>query len=660
MLLNKVERIKELTVLLNQYRDLYYNHSQSEISDFEYDNLFDELTKLEEETGIIMANSPTQTVGYEVKSKLEKVTHTHPMLSLDKTKSVDKLIEFAEDKDCILSLKMDGLTVLLTYENGNLIQAETRGNGEVGEIITHNARVFKNIPLHINYLGHFEIEGEAIITNDDFKKINAELLEDKSYKNPRNLVSGSVRQLDSSVAAQRHIRFIAWKVPYIEDEINSDNSMLRRFIFSKELGFEIVPFLTYANNTSDKDNIQLMIDLLKNESEKLSYPIDGLVMTYNDIQYGQSLGMTGHHPRHSIAFKFYEDEEETTITGIDWTMGKTGVLTPTAVFETVELAGTDVSRASLHNVSILKELQIGIGDIVTVYKANEIIPQIRENLTRSNNIVIPDICPICGGKTEIVKDNGSEVLECTNPDCTGKLLGKLTHFCSKNAMNIEGMSDSTLEFLLKKGWITCFADIYTLDSYWDEWIKCNGFGEKSVLNLLENIANSKNTTLQRFLYAHSIPLIGKTASKDISKHCYDNIQAFIGLMNENYDFTCINGFGNEMQKSLSNWWKNNKDEFISLAEEMILDSYTKNLNTTQNILQNQNYVITGKLEYFPNRNALVEKIESLGGKVSSSVTSKTNALINNDVNSVSGKNKKAKQLNIPIISERDFLKMIGE
>ena len=466
--MSDIKKIKELISKLNEHKEAYYNNQSPTISDYEYDRLFDELKSLEESTGIILSTSPTQIVGCEVKSNLEKVKHSHPMLSLDKTKSVDELKKFAGDQDCIISLKCDGLTVLLTYDNGQLVQAETRGNGEEGEIITHNAKTFENIPLYINYKGHLEVEGEAIITYDDFENINAE--SKTEYKNPRNLVSGSVRQLDSNIAAKRHIKFIAWKVPTAIDGFNDHNSFIHRLIYIKNIGFEVVPLLTYSNGTDDEKYINEMIETLKIAADDMGYPIDGLVMTYNNITYGESLGCTGHHPKHSIAFKFYDEVVETTLRDIDWTMGKTGVITPTAIFDPVEIDGTMVERASVHNVSILEELELMVGDTIEVYKANAIIPQVKRNLSakernRAEEFTIhhvPSMCPICGGKTEIKQDNDSKILICTNSDCKGKLLGKLTHFVSKNAMNIDGLSESTLEKFIELGWLNDFKDIFTL------------------------------------------------------------------------------------------------------------------------------------------------------------------------------------------------------
>lgn len=656
--MDKIKKIKELITQLNTYRNAYYNNSESQISDYEYDNLFDKLKQLEDETGVIMSNSPTHTVGYEVKSKLEKVKHSHPMLSLDKTKSVDDLVQFAGDKDCLLSLKMDGLTVLLTYDNGELIRAESRGNGEDGELITHNAKVFINIPLNIDYKGKLEIEGEAVITYPDFEEINSKLSEEDKYKNPRNLASGSVRQLDSNIAAQRHIKFIAWKVPYIEDEIKSDDSFLFRLQFVKNLGFDIVPLFTYTNKSSDKENIDKIIESLKSKASTQGFPIDGLVMVYDSISYGKSLGMTGHHPRHSLAFKFYDEEVTTTLRDIEWSMGKTGSLCPVAIFDSVEIDGTEVSRASVHNWSMVQDLELGIGDTITVYKANMIIPQIADNLTRSGTVTFPDECPICGGLTKIVKDKDTKVLMCDNPNCKGKLLGKLTHAVSKNALNIDGMSEATIEFLIERGWLSSIKDIYRLNYYREPWKEYDGFGDKSVDRLLDNIETSRKTTMARLLYSLSIPLIGKSASKDIANYCHHDVQTFINFMNVHYDFTVIDGFGAEMQKSLSNWWKDNEEIFYDFVKEFIFEKVEENSGSVD--LSGKTFVITGSLTHYKNRDELVGVIESLGAKVSGSVSAKTSYLINNDKLSSSSKNQKAQKLNIPIISEEDFIKIIGE
>ena len=653
--MDKIKRIKELTEQLNQYRDSYYNDSKSLISDKQYDDLFDELQKLEIETGIVMSNSPIKTVGYEVKSKLKTVKHSHPMLSLDKTKSIDDLVKFSSVMTCMLSLKMDGLTVLLTYENGELVQAETRGNGDEGEVITHNAKVFDNIPLQIDYKEHLEVEGEAIITYDDFEKINSELPLNERYKNPRNLVSGSVRQLDSSIAAKRHIRFIAWKVPCGFEEETTVHHKLNNLCF---YNFDIVPYILL----NEYRNIEEDIDTLKSIAKEKSYPIDGLVCSYCDIEYGRSLGITSHHPKHSLAYKFYDEEILTTLKDIEWSIGKTGVLTPVAIFDEVEIEGTQVNRASLHNISIMKSLELKYNDTITVYKSNQIIPQVRDNLDRNaidqNYIVPPSNCPICGGKTKIVKDNDSEVLICTNPDCTGKLLGQLSHFVSKNAINIDGLSEQTLQKFVDLGWVKSFIDIYRLNGHKTEMYKLEGFGKKSVDKLLENIEKSRNTDLARYIYALSIPLIGRSASKDIAKACGAEIQNFIMIMSlEEEPFIGLNGFGKEMCKSLKHWWVHNKYMLYELMEEFTFIKEETNENKID--LSGKVFVITGTLNHYKNRDELVNKIESLGGKVSGSVSTKTSYLVNNNAQSSSSKNKKAKSLNIPIISEEDFIKMIS-
>ncbi|MGF0147582.1 NAD-dependent DNA ligase LigA [Lachnospiraceae bacterium SGI.054] len=645
-MLNRVDRIKELILTLNKASDAYYNSGDPIMTDYEWDNLYDELVKLEEETGVVYPNSPTQQVGYEVKTKLEKVTHSHPMLSLGKTKSVNDLVKFSSGGGCIISLKMDGLTVLNTYEDGNLVQSETRGNGEVGELITHNARVFDNLPVSIDIDKKFEIEGEAIITKDDFDKINSKLKDDEKYKNPRNLASGSVRQLDSKIAKDRHVKFVAWKIPYGFTRFTDG------FKFAEELGFDVVPYSKY---NSKKDDINVIVEYLKDLADEKGYPIDGLVITYDNVEYGKSLGMTGHHPRHSLAFKFYDEEEVTILKDIEWGIGKTGQLTPVAIFDDVEIDGTTVNRASLHNVSILKELQLGIGDEVTVYKANQIIPQLRENLTKSNTITIPTTCPICGESTKIVKDNYSEVLMCTNDNCAGKLLGKLCHAVSKNALNIEGLSEATIQKFIDLGWLKSIRDIYYLYLHKIDMYKLEGFGRKSVNKLLSSIEDSRNTDLVRYIYAQSIPLIGHTASKAISKMCDGDLNTFIEHMSKGAKaFGKIDGIGSEMIKSIKKWWDINYLEFVDAATVFTFKK-KEPVNISGTDLTGKVFVITGSLTQFRNRDEMKERIESLGGKVSGSVSAKTTALINNDIESTSSKNKKAKQLNVPILTENMFM-----
>lgn len=653
--MDKVKRIKELVEQLNEYRDAYYNEARSDVSDAEYDRLFDELSELENETGVVYTNSPTQSVGYEVKSELEKVKHSHPMLSLDKTKSVDDLVKFTRDKDCILSLKMDGLTCLLTYENGELVQAETRGDGEIGELITHNARVFDNIPLSIDYKGHFEIEGEAIITYEDFDKINKSLPDDKKYKNPRNLASGSVRQLDSKIAAQRHIKFIAWKVP---TEIAS-NSFINRLQYAVELGFDTVPFLPIRGNYN-AEFINIVIKQLQRRANERSFPIDGLVATYNDITYGELLGMTGHHPKHSIAFKFYDEEVETVLKNIEWSMGKIGSLTPVAIFDPVEIDGTMVERASLHNVSILTKLDLQIGDTIIVYKANQIIPQVKENLSAKDResayIRIPSQCPVCESPTQIVKENDSEVLMCTNPHCKGKLLGRVSHFVSKKGMDISGLSEETIKKFIELGWIAEITDIYNLDQYYDRLSTMSGFGKKSVDKLRKSIETSKTVRLDKFIASLSIPGIGTSQSKELVKAfgAWDKFRdASIGY----YNFTQLDGFGDVLNNNIHSWFEDMSNIADYLASLMTLES--EDNSKTNNSLNGKSFVVTGKVYKFKNRDEVKEAIEKFGGKVTGSVTKSTFALINNDIESNSSKNKKAKELGVQIINEEQLIEMLG-
>ena len=646
--MNRVDRIKELISTLNKASDAYYNSGNPIMTDYEWDNLYDELAKLERETGVVYLNSPTQLVGYEVKTKLEKVTHSHPMLSLGKTKSVNDLVKFSNGRDCIISLKMDGLTVLNTYEDGKLTQSETRGNGEVGELITHNAKVFDNLPVSIDMDKKFEIEGEAIITKEDFYNINLKLKDGEKYKNPRNLASGSVRQLDSKITKDRHVKFIAWKIPHGFTRFTDG------FKFAEELGFDVVPYSKYNSKT---DDISVIVEYLKNLADVKGYPIDGLVITYDDVEYGKSLGMTGHHPKHSLAFKFYQEEEVTKLKDIEWGMGKTGQLTPVAIFDDVEIDGTTVNRASLHNVSILKELQLGIGDEITVYKANQIIPQLRENLTRSNTVTIPSTCPICGEPTKIVKDNDSEVLMCTNDNCAGKLLGKLCHAVSKNSLNIDGLSEATIQKFIDLDWLKSIRDIYYLHLHKMDMYKLEGFGRKSVDKLLSSIEDSRNTDLVRYIYAQSIPLIGHTASKAISKMCDGDLNTFIEHMSKGAKaFGKIDGIGSEMVKSLRKWWNINYLDFVDTATVFTFKK-KETVNVSGIDLTGKVFVITGSLTQFKNRDEMKERIESLGGKVSGSVSAKTTALINNDIESTSSKNKKAKQLNVPILTENMFMEM---
>lgn len=654
--MNDADKMRELVRVLNTHRDAYYNKQSPTISDYEYDQLFDELKKLEGKTGIIISNSPTQTVGYEVKSELKKVTHNHPMLSLDKTKSIDDLKKFLGDKNGILMLKLDGLTVSLRYINGNLVSAETRGNGEIGEDILHNAKVFSNIPLHINYDGELIVDGEAIITYDTFEHINVNLPEGEKYKNPRNLVSGSVRQLDSKIAAERNIKFIAWKMVKGDDS----NSFNKRLNILHDLGFEVTP--RYIVN---KEVIGDLIDCMKGTAEDYKLPIDGMVLGYDDVAFGESLGATGHHLRSQMAFKFYDEEVETTLKGIDWTMGKTGVLTPTAIFEPVEIDGTTVERASLHNISILNEILGGtphVGQKITVYKANQIIPQVLsadKKPNYDNVLFIPLRCPICGGNTEVKQENNSQVLICVNDNCKGKLLGKLVHFVSKNAMNIDGLSEATLEKFINKGWLNSFKDVMNIKDYYYLIDVLEGFGAKSARKLIDAIEASKNTTLDRFIYSLCIPLIGRSASKTISQYFDDSFERFYneGCLNY-FEFENLDGFGVEMSDSIRKYLNANIQMIKELADILTFETHKKEI-VPQNInLVGKTFVITGSLNTFANRDEAKEQIEALGGKVSGSVSAKTSYLVNNDINSTSGKNKKAKELGVPIITEEDLISMM--
>lgn len=652
----KLKRIKELIKILNNASEKYYN-STPIMSDYEWDKLYDELKLLEQETGIIYPNSPTQNVGYKILDKIEKVTHNHPMLSLDKCHSEEELINFAKDKQCILSVKCDGLTTSLHYIHGELVEAESRGNGIEGGNVLENIKTIKNIPHTIPYKEELIIDGETIIDWETFHKINDNLQESQDkFKHPRNLASASLNVLDSEIAASRNMKFIAWRV--IKGFNN--NSV---FLSLKEIeknGFEIVPMWTYSNNSSDKENISKMLYDLQNKAEELAIPYDGAVMTYDDIQFGESLGRTEKFFKHSIAYKYEDTLYNTTLKNIEWNTSKTGLINPVAVFEPVDLDGAVTTRATLHNVSYIEDLQLGIGDTIQVYRANMVIPKVHENITRSNTWILPNKCPCCGGNVEIHNDNGSKTLHCTNSDCKAKLLSRLSHFCSKNAINIEGMSEATLQFLIDRGWVKSFQDIYKLDYCRVSWKEYDGFGDKSVDKLLENIEKSRNTTLDRFIYGLCIPLIGRTASKTIAKYFNNDYENLIKKWSCGFGFfwTELDDFGSAMYTSMARFWLDNSEMIQNLSKEFTFEN--QNTKIKNNVdLSNKTFVITGSLNHYKNRDELVLVIEELGGKVSGSVSSKTTYLINNDVASISGKNKKANELGIPIISEEDFLKMIS-
>ena len=661
--MNKIDRIKELVEQLNYHRDLYYNKSCPEISDFEFDSLFDELSTLEKETGFILATSPTHTVGYEVRSKLNKVTHNHPMLSLDKTKSVDDVCAFLAFRDGVIMAKMDGLTCSLRYLNGELVSAETRGNGEVGEDILHCAKTIKNLPLKIDLQGEVIVDGEVIITYDDFDKINETLPEDQKYKNPRNLASGSIRQLDSSVAAQRNMKFIAWK--FVKGY--NYNSFYNRLTYLSDLGFEVTPHSRFiAKISTDRVFIGEMIELIKERCAEYKYPIDGCVFGYDDVAYGESLGATGHHLRSQLAFKFYDEVYETKLLDIDWTMGKTGTLTPTAVFEPVEIDGTSVERASLHNVSILTKLDLHIGDIIEVYKANMIIPQVSRNVSADEReaagkepdyIAIPSTCPVCDGVAKLVRENDTTVLMCTNENCSGKLLGKLTHFVSKKGMNIDGLSERTLELLISTNLIKDFVDIYKLSNHRGKLVTLDGMGKKSVENLLNNVEKSRNVKLENFICALGIPGIGLSASKTIAKYCDGDVYKWLNAFFNNFDWTKLDDFGSIMAQNIEEYMHSHITDIGILAAEMKFITYEKQA-TVNNTFTGNTLVVTGKLNHFT-RDSINEKIASLGAKTAGSVSKKTDYLITNEA-SGSSKYKKAMELGVPVITEDEFLKMIGE
>ena len=648
--MNQIDRIKELVDLLNHYRNEYYNNSRSEISDFEYDQLFDELTNLELETGFIMAVSPTQTVGYEVKSELKKVKHNHPMLSLDKTKSVDDVVAFLGGKDGAIMAKMDGLTCSLRYLNGELVSAETRGNGEVGEDIFHCAKTIKNIPLKINCTDEVIIDGEVIITYDDFEKINSTLADDQKYKHPRNLASGSIRQLDSSIAAIRNMKFVAWKVI----KGCNDNSFIRRWMFMGGLGFDTTPLIPLPTIFQDNEQIKIAIEHIKLwAKEENGYPIDGCVFSYDDIAYGESLGATGHHLRSQLAFKFYDELYSTKLRYIDWTIGKSSQLTPTAVFDTVEIDGADVSRASLHNISIIKTLGLTNDCTINVFKANQIIPQIDSCEHDGNgDIEIPMTCPICGGETAIKKDNESEVLICTNSECAGKKLAQFTHFVSKKGMDIKNLSEATLQDLLSHRFIHDFKDIYHLSDYRQQLIRLDGFGKKSVEKLLKSIEDSRNVKLENFIAALGIPNIGLTASKTIAKYCDGDWNKFYILLGNTRDWTFLNDFGQIMSDNFNTYLDEHFVDMDNLAMEM---SFVLPEEYSDNSLDGLKFCITGS--FSQSRDGLKKQLESRGAKFISSVSKNLDVLFAGE--KAGSKLTKAQQLGVRVANEEELMKMLG-
>ena len=646
------KRVKEL----NAASEAYYNSDNPIMSDYEYDNKLEELRLWEEETGIVFANSPTHNVGYKVADELKEAKHNHPMLSLDKTKSVEELIEFAGDNNCFLSVKCDGLTTSLHYIDGVLVSAETRGNGVTGQDVLQNVLTMSNVPKEIPYNDELIIDGETIIGWDTFNKINENLPNQDKYKHPRNLVSGSLQLLNSKEAAERNMRFIAWRV------INGFNheSVFFDLKEAEKNGFETVPMWTYSNNSSDKNNIRQMLDDLRKQADNHNIPYDGLVMAVDNYKLADSMGRTDKFFRHSMAYKYEDELFETVLTDIEWNVSKSGLINPVAIFSPIDLGGAITTRATLHNITYIKDMMLGIGDRIRVYRSNMVIPKVHDSIDKSGNFNIPDKCPICGQPTRIVKENDSEVLVCTNDNCKGKLLGKLTHAVSRNALNIDGLSEATIEKFINLGWLNSIKDIYNLSEHKDEMKKLDGFGSKSVDKLLNSIEQSRNTNLQRFLYSLSIPLLGNSASKDIAEFCGNNFNSFVGALTEGGKdaFTSINGIGEALGKSIINYWNKHSEEIMDLAQKFTFSKDEKIEKFENDKINGKVFVVTGSVNHYKNRNELKTDIEKNGGKVSGSISSKTSYLINNDIDSNSSKNKKAKELNIPIITEEQFLSML--
>ena len=649
---SKNERMKELVSLLNKASRAYYQEAQEIMSNYEYDRLYDELKELEDELGITLSNSPTVNVGYEVVSELPKERHESPMLSLDKTKEVEELKNFVGDQEVLISWKMDGLTVVLTYRDGKLYKAVTRGNGEVGEVITNNAKVFKNVPVQIAYQGELILRGEAVIGYKDFEKINQEIEDvDARYKNPRNLCSGSVRQLNNQITAKRNVMFYAFTLVQA-DGVDFQNSRACQMEWLKSQGFTTVEYYMVTRDTVEDEVAKFSSKISEND-----FPSDGLVLTYDDIAYGRSLGRTAKFPRDSFAFKWQDEIRETVLREIEWSPSRTGLINPVAIFDPVELEGTTVSRASVHNISIMEELELGIGDRIEVYKANMIIPQIAENLTRSGVKDIPCKCPVCQGETKIRQVGNAKALYCMNPECQAKHVKSFALFVSRDALNIEGLSEATLEKFISRGYIHTFADIFHLDQYKEKIQKMEGFGEKSYKKLTESIEKARTTTLPRVIYSLGIAGIGLATAKVICRELKYDVESLLKVSEE--ELNEIQGVGEVLAKAFVGYFADAKhvENFRRLLNELTIPEETV---TKQQIFEGVNFVITGSVKHFANRGEVKELIESLGGKVTGSVTSKTNYLINNDVTSTSSKNKKANELGIPIISEETFLELVNQ
>lgn len=649
--MNRSDRIKELVDTLNKAAKVYYSGTDEIMSNLEYDRLYDELKALEDETGIVLAGSPTHKVGYETLSELPKEEHERPMLSLDKTKSVEELAAFAGTHKSLLSWKLDGLTVVVTYRDGELYKAVTRGNGYVGEVITPNARVFVNLPAKIPYKGELVIRGEAIITYSDFERINRSIEEDENkYKNPRNLCSGSVRQLNNRITAERNVRLIAFAL-IRADGVDFGNSRQKQFEWLKGQGFEVVEY-----KIVDESSVADAVEYFSKAITDNDFPSDGLVLLYDDIAYGESLGTTAKFPRNAIAFKWADEMAITRLKCVEWSASRTGLINPVAVFEPVELEGTTVSRASVHNVSIVRELKLGYNDEIKVYKANMIIPQIAENITGSATIEIPKVCPVCGGPTGIKKANDTESLYCLNPDCQAKHIKRFEHFVSRNALNIDGISSQTLEKFIDRGFIKNYTDLYHLNNYEDEIVGMDGFGRKSYDNIIESVEKSRTVTLDHVIYALGIGGIGLANARLVSRHCNEDPEAVADITIE--ELMSVDGIGDVLAQSFREYFDdvNNRRLYNELLAELKLQ---KEVRDTSSPVAGKTFVITGSVNHFTNRDELKAFIETLGGKTTGSVSAKTDYLINNDVTSNSSKNKKARELGIPVISEEEFMKLTG-
>lgn len=652
--MDKLERMKQLIKELNNASYAYYNQVPI-MSDYEWDKMYDELETLEYVTGIVLANSPTHNVGYSVADELKEVKHNHPMLSLDKRKSVDELVEFIGDKDCFLSVKADGLTTSLHYIDGKLIGAETRGDGVRGIECLQNVLTMKNVPKEIPYKDELIIDGETIIRWDTFREINDKLPEDKKYKHPRNLVSGSLQLLNSKEAAIRNMRFVAWRVIKGFEHKTPSEDLFK----AKDIGFEIIPILK-SPRINQKEELVILLNQIRELANSHNIPYDGAVMAVDDYKIADSMGRTDKFFRHSMAYKYEDELFETVLTDIKWNTSKTGLINPVAIFEPVDLNGAITTRATLHNITYIKDMMLGIGDRIRVYRSNMVIPKVHDSIDKSGNFKIPSKCPICGQPTRIIKENDSEVLVCENSDCKGKLLGKLVHAASRNALDIENLSESTIEKFINLDWLNSIKDIYHLSDHENKMKTLDGFGKRSVEKLLNSIEESRNTTLDRFIYSLSISLIGKTASKLIAERVNYSIREFIVIMGTkgaSY-FNSLEGIGDKIISSLDNYWSKHSDMIYELSKEFTFETPNIVLDEIPNTLQGKTFVVTGSVHHYKNRDELKADIVSHGGTVVGSVSSKTSYLINNDINSTSSKNQKAKSLNIPIISEEEFLSMI--